>query len=112
MFNLNHLFWFIIAVLLSTNTAFSAKVDPTRPFGHTGLNSITPEGKALVLESIVHGDGVQTVVVSGRILKVNDFIGEYQLTKVNKQSVILQSDTKKVELNIFKKNLVKPSVTK
>lgn len=111
MFNFSHLLFFIIVALLSSNTAFSAKVDPTRPFDHTGLNSVTPEGKELVLESIIYGEGVHTVVVSGRILKINDFIGEYQLTKINTQSVVLDNGTKQVELNIFKEHLVKPSVT-
>jgi len=93
-------------------SAFAAKVDPTRPFGHKASSTAVPGGKKMVLESIVHGDGIHTVVISGRVMKTFDYIGEYQLTAVNDQSVILRSKTQRIKLNIFKSNIVKASVTK
>ena len=103
---------FLFSMLIMPHQAFSAKVDPTRPFGHKGLTTITPEGKALVLESIISGDGVKTVVVSGNILKMHDYIGEYQLIEVKTQSVVLSSESDQVELTLFKDNLIKVSITK
>ena len=97
------------AVLMSTQ-AYAAQFDPTRPFGHRSAAAVTPSGKKMVLESIVHGDGIHTVVISGKVLKTLDYIGEYQLTAVNDKSVILRSKTKRLKLTIFKSSIVKPSV--
>lgn len=84
-----------------------ADTDPTRPFGHSATSSITAEKKKLILESIIHGDGIHTVVINGKVLKPFDHIGEYQLIAVNDQSVILRSETQRLKLKIFKRNVVK-----
>lgn len=88
-------------------TQVLADTDPTSPFGHRATSSVTPNGKQLVLESIIHGDGVHTVVINGKVLKTFDHIGEYQLTAVNDQSVILRSKTQRLKLHVFKSNMVK-----
>ena len=88
-------------------TQVLANSDPTRPFGYSAALSVTPEGKKLTLESIIHGDGFHTVVISGKVLKLHDHIGEYQLTAVNDQSVILRSKTQRLKLDVFKPNLLK-----
>lgn len=88
-------------------TQVLADTDPTRPFGYNATSSVTPNGEKLVLESIIHGDGVHTVVINGKILKTFDHIGEYQLTAVNDQSVILRSKTQRLELHVFKSNVMK-----
>lgn len=93
--------------LFYSMTPVLADTDPTRPFGHSATSSVTPNGKKLVLESIIHGDGIHTVVINGKVLKTFDRIGEYQLTAVNDQSVILRSKTQRLELHIFKSNVVK-----
>ena len=95
-----------------TSQAYAAKVDPTRPFGHKASSTVIPGSKKMVLESIIHGDGIQTVVISGKVLKTFDYIGEYQLTAVNEQSVILRSKTQQLKLNVFKGNVIKTSVAK
>lgn len=84
-----------------------ADTDPTRPFGHRATSPATSEGQQLVLESIIHGDGIHTVVINGQVLKTFDRIGEFQLTAVNDQSVILRSETQRLKLHVFKSNLVK-----
>ncbi|MBL4766043.1 MAG: hypothetical protein JKX67_12355 [Colwellia sp.] len=92
-------------------TQVVADTDPTRPFGYRAASSVTPKGKKLVLESIIYGDGIHTVVISGKVLKTFDHIGEYQLTAVNEQSVILRSKTERLKLTIFKSNVVKIKFT-
>tara|TARA_B110001454_G_C12569269_1_gene371173 strand:+ start:208 stop:546 length:339 start_codon:yes stop_codon:yes gene_type:complete len=99
-------------IVLMTAQVSAAQVDPTRPFGQSVASMVTSDGKKMVLESIIHGDGIHTVVISGKVLKTFDHIGEYQLTAVNDQSVILRSKTKRLKLTIFKSNIVKTSVTK
>jgi MSHA biogenesis protein MshK len=88
-------------------TQVLADTDPTRPFGHSTTSSVTPESQKLVLESIIHGDDVHTVVINGKVLKTLDHIGEYQVTAVNDKSVILRSKTQRLKLHIFKRNVLK-----
>jgi MSHA biogenesis protein MshK len=88
-------------------TEVLAETDPTRPFGPSATSSVTANEKKLVLESIIHGDGVNTAIINGKVLKTLDHIGEYQLTAVNAQSVILQSKTQRLKLRVFKSNILK-----
>lgn len=90
----------------------AAENDPTRPFGHSASSTEVMDGKEMVLESIIRGDGIQTVVISGNVLKMLDYIGEYQLTAVNDESVILRSKERRLKLTIFKGNIVKASIAK
>ncbi len=112
MFKFNHILLLSCIVALTSSQAFAVKVDPTRPFAHKVSFTVIPNGKKMVLESIIHGDGVHTVVISGKVLKPFDYIGEYQLTAVNNQSVILRSKTERLTLNVFKSNIVKTSAAK
>lgn len=113
MFNYSYIYILICTSVLMTSQASATDIDPTKPFGHSALSSsTTPEGQQMVLESIIHGDGIHTVVISGKVLKTFDYIGEYQLTAVNDQSVILRSKTERLKLPIFKSNVVKIKVTK
>ena len=98
--------------MLPAVQANAAKLDPTRPFGHKQSSPIIDNGKKMVLESIIKGNEIETVIISGKLMKKSDYIGEYQLTSVNNNSVILDSETDRIELNIFKSNLVKTSVDK
>lgn len=99
-----------LLVLACTITQVLAETDPTRPFNHSATSVVSPKGEKLVLESIIHGDGIHTVVINGQVLKTFDHIGEYQLTAVNDQSVILRSKTQRLKLNIFKREAVKIKV--
>ncbi|PHR84243.1 MAG: hypothetical protein COA59_08255 [Colwellia sp.] len=109
VFKLTSLFIFVFVVICSINQAL-ADTDPTRPFGYSATSSVTPDGKKLVLESIIHGNGVHTAVINGKVLKTFDHIGEYQLTAVNDHSVILRSKTQRLKLHVFKSNVVKIKV--
>lgn len=100
----------LVCSFICSITKVLADTDPTRPFGHSAALSATPNGKKLVLESIIHGDGIHTVVINGKVLKTLDYIGEYQLTAVNDQSVILRSKTQSLKLHMFKSNVVKIKV--
>jgi len=106
VFKLTTIFIFILGLTCSI-TQVLADTDPTRPFGNSVRSSVTPKGKKLVLESIIHGVGVHTVVINGKVLKTFDHIGEYQLIAVNDLSVILRSKTQRLKLHVFKNNIVK-----
>ena len=97
---------------LCSATAFAADVDPTGPFGLKVSSPAMVGEKKLVLESIIHGNGIHTVVINGKVLKMFDTIGEYKITAVNDKSVILRSETERLKLTIFKNNIVKNVVAK
>ncbi|MDP7593312.1 MAG: hypothetical protein QF552_11595 [Litorilituus sp.] len=99
-----------ICFFLFSGIVSAGSIDPTGPFGYS-QKSIEKEAKrALVLESIIHGDGVHTVVINGQVMKPSDTIGEYKLIAVNDQSVVLRSKTQRLKLHIFNENAVNVSV--
>ncbi len=106
MFKFSSLFILTCSFIFSI-TQVQANTDPTRPFGHKATSIIAPGEKKLVLQSIIHGDGIHTAVINGKVLRTLDRIGEYQLTAINDQSVVLRSKSKQLKLHIFKNNLVK-----
>ncbi len=85
----------------------AVSVDPTRPFGQASSNSAVSKEEKLVLESIVHGDGIHTVVINGKVLKPQEKIGQYRLVAVNNDSVILRSETERLKLYLFKASVLR-----
>jgi hypothetical protein len=99
-------------LVLTINTVYAEKRDPTRPFGHKVTSSVASNDKKMILESIIHGNGVSSVIISGQLLKKLDYIGEYQLTVINEKSVILRNAVESITLTIFKHDIVKMSGVK
>lgn len=82
----------------------AADTDPTRPFGVFGSSSteqIKP-ADGFKLTSIIHGDGIHTAVINGKIYNMFDYVGEYRITAINSHSVILRSESKRLKINVFK----------
>ncbi len=114
MFNVKSLLISICAVAITAVISFSslaASVDPTRPFGAsgTGPGQLKRDG-GLKLTSIIHGDGIHTAVINGKIYKMFDYVGEYRITAINSHSVILRSKSKRLKVNIFKHKGFKSNV--
>lgn len=97
---------------LASPVSLAADVDPTRPFGVSsfGSDSQLKRDGGFRLTSIIHGDGIHTAVISGKIYKVFDYVGEYRITAINSHSVILRSKTKRLKINIFKNTGFKSTV--
>jgi hypothetical protein len=98
-------------VLLATSSVDAQDVDPTKPLSGASLSStskaeVTTKA-ALTLESIVHGFEVHTAVINGQVLKVGDFISQYELVAVNNTSVVLRSAEKRLKLSVFSSVVVK-----
>ena len=58
----------------------------------------------IVLEGVFHSshnEQATTVVINGKALKVNDYIGIYRLESVNNTSVILRSPKQQLKLSLF-----------
>ena len=107
----------LIASFFFSITLFSAfthgvNADPTEPFGHRDSSPQVTTEKKFIVESIIHGNGIHTVVINGKVMQPNDTIGKYRLIAVNDQSVILRSETQGLKLPIFRENVVMVSVEK
>ena len=102
----------VVATTLTLPISLAADVDPTRPFGVSGSGSdskLKRDG-GFLLTSIIHGDGIHTAVINGKIYKMFDYVGEYRITAINSHNVILRSKTKRLKINIFKNTGFKSTV--
>lgn len=95
----------IAITIFSSGHALAKNVDPTKPFDFSGFstgdNSQSPEEGGLVLTSIIHGDGIHTVVINGKVYKMFDYVGKYRITGINDHSVIVRSETERIKLEIY-----------
>ena len=94
----------VIAIAALTSIqSLAAYIDPTKPFGVTGSsnNSQLKNKAGFKLTSIIHGDGIHTAVINGKIYQMFDYLGEYRITGINSHSVILRSKVKRLKLKIF-----------
>jgi MSHA biogenesis protein MshK len=96
-----------------TTTLMAAELDPTKPFEYSGATVGQENDKnGFVLSSIVHGEGIHTAVINQNIYQLFDYIGEYQITAINSDSVILSNKAERLRLNIFKHAGFKSKVIK
>lgn len=92
----------LLFLIFIASSVSAQGVDPTKPLKGYNLaeNNFVGEDK-LILEAIVHGDAVHTVVINKKTLKVGDTIREHRLVAVNDNSVVLRSATETIKLYIF-----------
>ncbi|ALO36749.1 hypothetical protein CMT41_16060 [Colwellia sp. MT41] len=101
-----------MVMVMTAPISLAADIDPTRPFGvsGSGTNHQLKRDGGFLLSSIIHGDGIHTAVINGKIYSMFDYVGEYRITAINSHSVILRSKTKRLKINIFKKTGFKSKV--
>ncbi|XQW85542.1 hypothetical protein ACOYR1_02080 [Thalassotalea piscium] len=93
----------IVILMLSPTCVFAQEIDPTSPLFGSEVNLNQKSNQAIQLQSIV-GQGKQaTVVINGKVLRLGGLIEQYQLAKINKNSVVLASTStdKRLELSLF-----------
>jgi MSHA biogenesis protein MshK len=102
----------VVVIVLTSSVSLAADVDPTRPFGvsGTGNNNQVKRDGGFILTSIIHGDGIHTAVINGKIYKMFDYVGEYRITAINSHNVILRSKSKRLKINVFKSKGFKSNV--
>jgi len=98
----------LLAVISLSLVTSAASEDPTKPFGQSSASSnhnlLT---NILVLQSIIHGDGIHTAVINGKVIKPGEHIGQYRLVAINDASVVLRSDDERLKLYVFKQSIIK-----
>jgi hypothetical protein len=98
-------------ILLTSIVVKAQDVDPTKPLSgvdFSPMSKVQTTLKAeLILESIIHGVEVHTAVINGQVLRIGDFIRQYELVAVNNTSVVLRSAEKHLKLSVFSSVVVK-----
>lgn len=94
----------LFGTLVFVNLA-NASTDPTRPLSHnsrvTAGTLLVGDDKKLELQSIIKSGEQLTAVISGKLLKLDDRIGQYQVSQITKSYVLLVSGEDKLKLSMF-----------
>lgn len=100
---------YIVLILLIVSPLIGAQqLDPTRPLSSVGqAKSSTEKNNELILQSIINNGHDNNVVISGRLYKVGERVGQYRLTAIKNNSVVLTSRTKTITLGLFSEVVVK-----
>lgn len=91
----------VFSISMSSYSNTPRGLDPTKPLFGSKQATVVKVGNKLALESILRSGSSATAIINGKALKVNDNIGEYRLTKINNDSVVLSSPEKEVRLSLF-----------
>jgi len=75
--------------------------DPTKPLSHVNATGIETLKKGLTLETIIYSSKNKSAVISGKLMKVGDYIGEHELIIVNASNVVLRSGDERLKLSMF-----------
>ena len=94
---------FIFTVFLFTLSyqGYAQNIDPTKPLSASSRAGIAEVKKGLNLETIIHSSKNKSAIISGKLMKIGDYIGEHELIVVNPSNVILRSDTERLKLSMF-----------
>lgn len=94
---------FILIIILSVFSfdTFAQGVDPTKPLSISNNAGVENIKKGLVLETIFYRSKNKSAIISGKLMKVGDYIGEHELITVNSSNVILRSDDERLKLSMF-----------
>ncbi len=84
----------------------AASTDPTKPFDYSASSVAGTDDNKLVLQSIVHGDGIHTAVINGQVMVQGDTLAQYKIIVIDDNSVILKSDSERVQLYVFKNEVL------
>ena len=97
------MFKIIASVFLCTLSlvASAQNIDPTRPIFTSNSAPAEEVKKGLVLETIIHSNNNKSAIISGKLMKVGDYIGEHKLIVVNSSNVILRSGDERLKLSVF-----------
>lgn len=93
----------ILMTLLATFSLHNQaqNIDPTKPL--TGSTHVGKEEykKGLNLETIIYSTKNKSAIISGKLMKVGDYIGDHELITVNASHVILRSNEERLKLSMF-----------
>lgn len=97
----------VLGWLCIANSA-SANQDPTKPLNANFQSSTNTAKKSrLVLQSIIQGNGKPRAIINGKMMKVGAYISGYKLVSITKNSVLLVSAERELQLPLFSGAVIK-----
>lgn len=94
-------FIIIVFLLVLSYQSHAQNIDPTKPLSASSRAGTEEIKKGLILETIIHSSKKKSAIISGKLMKVGDYIGGHELIVVNPSNVILSSDGERLKLSIF-----------
>jgi len=91
---------FILSMMLSLHT-YSQDIDPTKPLSNISKIDQNEHKQGLNLETIIYRNKNKSAIISGKLMKVGDYIGDHELIAVNASHVVLRSDGERIKLSMF-----------
>jgi MSHA biogenesis protein MshK len=89
-----------LGAIISMSVAFAEElVDPTRPPNAQGDELASNNGP--VLQSILIGSGRKEAIISGRVVKVGDRVGDAYVIKIGDSEVVLANGSELQTLKLF-----------
>jgi hypothetical protein len=98
----------LYAHLLLASTVFAGELlDPTTPIslqnsvGSSLSKNLLPKNDVLSLDSIIKGPNSKIAIINGRRYRELDHVGEFMVSKINANSVVLNNGNEHLQLIIL-----------
>ncbi len=89
-----------------SSVATAQELDPTKPFTKVALDKDSVQ-KNFKLYSVIISGQSKKAMINNQVLAIGDSLGEFKVTDILKNSVILTSSSESIELSLFANGLVK-----
>lgn len=96
----------IVLFLASASGANAQELDPTKPFTKVALDKDSVQENFKLYSVIISGRS-KKAMINDKVLSIGDTLGEFKVTNILKNSVILTSSSETIELALFANGLVK-----
>ncbi|GLX77873.1 hypothetical protein tinsulaeT_12130 [Thalassotalea insulae] len=92
----------VLLLMIFAWGSHSQSVDPTRPLSASYQGATTQKQfSQYVLQSIIDSGQRKKVVINGKLMSLGDRIGQYQLSAIKDNSVVLSSPDKELAMSLF-----------
>jgi len=96
------------AINVNANTVNSLQlIDPTRPklsgsaTGSASVNSENTQNSELKLQSLIYKNGRYKAIISGKLYKAGEKVGEYNIAKITAKKVYLSRGSEQRILELY-----------
>lgn len=98
---MTHLSFFSLLALLSVPVAAQTLLDPTKPVAGVAKSASPQPSTSWVLESVVRKNGQFKAIISGTLYAQGQQLGDYQIARIDANSVLLNQGTKQLKLKLY-----------
>ncbi len=96
----------VLLMLISGSLVHAVELDPTKPFNQISVEQANIN-QHFVLYSIIRNGSSASAIINEQTLGVGDFIGDYQVSDIQQNQVILSNSEETLALSLFSNDLIK-----